>query len=142
LVAGGRLLVFDYGATTVELAGRPQTSWLRTYRRHGRGGPATQHPGQQDITCEVPFDQLPPPGHREAQSTWLRRHGIDELVEEGRRQWVDGAARGDLAALRARSRVREAEALLEEGGLGAFTVTEWSAAGGTAQDPAGDDPPS
>jgi hypothetical protein len=32
---------------------------------------------------------------------------------------------GDLAALRARSRVREAEALLDPDGLGAFRVVEW-----------------
>ncbi|MFT7474077.1 MAG: hypothetical protein ACI81L_000993, partial [Verrucomicrobiales bacterium] len=32
---------------------------------------------------------------------------------------------GDLAALKARSRIREAEALVEMTGLGGFTVAEW-----------------
>jgi hypothetical protein len=59
------------------------------------------------------------------QADWLRSHGIDELVEEGRRGWDAGATTGDLAALKARSRVREAEALLDPEGLGAFLVAEW-----------------
>ena len=32
---------------------------------------------------------------------------------------------GDLAALRARSRIRESEALLDPDGMGAFRVLEW-----------------
>ena len=39
--------------------------------------------------------------------------------------WDERAARGDLAALRARSRVREAEALTDPSGLGGFSVVEW-----------------
>jgi hypothetical protein len=35
-----------------------------------------------------------------------------------------GAAAGDLAALKARSRVREAEALLDPAGLGGFLVAQ------------------
>ena len=59
---------------------------------------------------------------------FLRAHGIDELVEEGRAAWQANAAVGDLAALKARSRIREAEALLDPAGLGAFTVLEWEPA--------------
>ena len=53
------------------------------------------------------------------------RHGIDELVEEGKRIWNESAARPDLTAMRARSRVAEAEALVDPSGLGAFEVLEW-----------------
>ena len=38
---------------------------------------------------------------------------------------VEGAFRGDLSALRARSRIAESEALLDETGLGAFAALSW-----------------
>ena len=56
------------------------------------------------------------------QAEWLRELGIDELVEEGRRRWDEGAARGDLDALAGRSRVNEAAALTDPAGLGAHRV--------------------
>ena len=87
-----------------------------------------EDPGSQDITYDVPFDQLPG-GVRSTQAAWLRRWGIDELVDEGRRIWTERAAVADLAALRARSRVREAEALLDSAGLGGFVVAEWERPG-------------
>jgi hypothetical protein len=59
------------------------------------------------------------------QADWLRAHGIDDLVAEGRRTWAERAHVGDLAALAARSRIGEAEALLDPAGLGAFRVVEW-----------------
>ncbi len=128
LVAGGWLLTFDYGRTSSSaFRSRPWVDWLRTYRQHGRGVSPLEEPGTQDVTCEVPFDQLPAAAVLECQADWLRRHGIDELVAEGRRVWRERAAIGDLAALRARSRVREAEALLDPTGLGAFLVAEWAA---------------
>jgi len=118
-----RVLVVDYGVrTTAELIGR---DWLRTYRGHERGGDPFEAPGRTDITCDVPFDQLPAGATITTQADFLRTHGIDELVEDGRRIWADRAHLGDLAAIRARSRVREAEALLDPDGLGAFLVAEW-----------------
>ena len=102
----GRLLVIDYGSTTPQLAARPITEWLRTYRAHDRGGPPLAAPGSQDITCEVAVDQLAavePPAVEATQAEWLRRHGIDELVDEGRRIWADGAHAPDLAAIRDRA---------------------------------------
>jgi hypothetical protein len=53
-------------------------------------------------------------------------HGIDALVDEGRRIWEASAGIGDLPALRARSRVREAEALCDPAGMGGFRVLEWT----------------
>lgn len=123
---GGRVVLFDYCATTAELAGRPIGEWLRTFRSHERGDPPLDAPGTQDITVEVCLDQLPAPTATSTQAAWLRAHGIDELVEEGRRGWDERAGVGDLAAVRMRSRISEAEALLDPAGLGAFTVAEWA----------------
>ncbi len=125
LEPGGVLVVFDYGADTAGLATRPHNGWLRTYRSHQRGGAPWEDPGTQDITAEVPFDQLPPPNQRSTQAEWLARWGLDELVAEGRQQWQARAGIGDLVALVGRSRVREAEALSQPGGLGDFVVCEW-----------------
>ena len=122
---GGRVVAIDYASTTVELAARPWTEWVRTYRAHKRGGVPLDRLGTQDITCEVAVDQLPVPTSDVSQATWLRTHGIDELVDGGRRVWEQRAAVGDLAAVRARSRIAEADALLDPTGLGAFRVLEW-----------------
>lgn len=129
MVRRGSVLVVDYAAaTTASLAARPSGEWLRTYRSHERGGPPLQDPGTQDVTCEVAVDQLArvaPPSAEHSQADWLVAWGIEELVEEGRRAWTERAGVGDLAALRARSRAVEAEALTDPTGLGAFRVLEW-----------------
>jgi SAM-dependent MidA family methyltransferase len=122
----GRLVVLDYCSTTASMAARPWTEWLRTYRGHERGGHPMHAVGEQDITTEVAIDQLPPPDRDTAQADWLRAHGIDDLVEEGRRTWQERAHVGDLEAIRGRSRIGEAEALCDASGLGAFRVLEWS----------------
>jgi SAM-dependent MidA family methyltransferase len=122
---GGRVVVFDYAATTAALARRPWAEWVRTYRAHAPGQPPLSSLGHQDITCEVAVDQLAPPARDRSQADWLRAHGIDALVEEGRRTWRERASIGDLQAIRARSRVTEAEALLDPAGLGGFRVLEW-----------------
>jgi SAM-dependent MidA family methyltransferase len=122
---GGRVVTFDYASTTAELASRPPGDWLRTYRAQGRGGPPLTGPGTQDITADVCVDQLAhvrTPSSDDSQADWLRTHGIDALVAEGR------AAEGrDLRALELRSRIVEADALLDPSGLGAFRVLEWRA---------------
>ncbi len=58
-LARGRVVVFDYARTTAEMAARPWRDWLRTYRRHERGGHYLAEPGTQDITADVALDQLP-----------------------------------------------------------------------------------
>ncbi len=122
----GTVVVFDYAvATTAELAGRPYREWLRTYRAHERGEHPLRAPGTQDITCEVPVDQLPEPDAIRTQRQWLQLHGIDELVTEGRAYWESHSTAPDLAALRMRSRISEAEALMDPAGLGSFSVLEW-----------------
>jgi SAM-dependent MidA family methyltransferase len=130
LLERGRVVVVDYADTTPSLARRPSSEWVRTYRSHGRGGHPLDDPGSQDVTCEVAADQLAliaRPSSDRTQADFLRSHGIDALVEEGRRVWEERGHLGDLAALKARSRVREADALLDPGGLGGFRVLEWDA---------------
>jgi SAM-dependent MidA family methyltransferase len=126
----GRLVVIDYSVErTAELALRPLGDWLRTYRDHERADDPLAAVGTADITVEVCLDQLAhvagDPTSVTTQAEFLRRHGLDELVDEGRRTWEERAHLGDLEAVRGRSRVREADALLDPDGLGVFTVAEW-----------------
>ena len=75
------------------------------------------------------MDQLAlvrPPASNDSQADWLRAHGIDDLVAAARATWAERAHIGDLAALTARSRVTEADALLDAAGLGAFRVLQWA----------------
>lgn len=125
---GGRVVVFDYVSHSRELARRPWTDWVRTYADHGRAGSPYDQPGSRDITVDVPVDQLATvaePTSDRTQADWLHDHGIVDLVEEGRRMWAQTGAAGGLPAIAGRSRVHEAEALLDPGGLGAFGVLEW-----------------
>jgi SAM-dependent MidA family methyltransferase len=121
----GRIAVVDYAGTTPDMARRPWTEWVRTYRGHGPGGHPLEHLGAQDITCEVAVDQLPAPDATTSQTDFLRAHGLDGLVDDARRAWQERAHIGDLDALKHRSRVGEATALTDPTGLGAFRVLEW-----------------
>jgi SAM-dependent MidA family methyltransferase len=128
IVRRGIVVVIDYMIEVNELHER---QWLRTYRAHERGGNPEHAPGTQDITADVVVEQLVtvspfPVMSSRTQADWLRDLGIDELVEDGRRAWDEGAARGDLAALAGRSRINEAAALTDPAGLGAHRVVEFS----------------
>lgn len=119
-----RIVAFDYGRpSTAELAERG--GWLRTYRQHQRGEDPFLDPGAWDITTDIATDQLPRPDHVGTQAEFLVTHGIEGLVEAGRSYWNTHAAAPDLTAMRMRSRVREAEALLDPAGLGSFLCLEW-----------------
>ena len=102
--------------------------WLRTHRDHDDGSWWLADPGSCDITADVALDQVQADHRAEVctQAEFLRGHGIDELVAEGRAAWAERAGVGDLDALRARSRTSEAEALLDPAGMGAFSVLVWS----------------
>ncbi|MGB3412267.1 MAG: SAM-dependent methyltransferase [Microthrixaceae bacterium] len=124
----GVVVIIDYCRSTTELAQLDPSQWLRTYRDHGRGGSPLDEPGSQDITCDVALDQLArlsPWKFNVSQAEWLTALGVADLVEEGRRIWDESASAPDLAAIRARSRVSEAEALCDEAGLGGFRVLGW-----------------
>ncbi len=136
VLGAGWIVALDYGADTRTLAGRVDPSddpgaglgWLRTHRDHDDGSWWLADPGSCDITADVALDQVQA-GHRahvRTQAEFLRGHGIDELVAEGRAAWAERAGVGDLDALKARSRARESEALLDPAGMGAFSVLVWS----------------
>ena len=121
---GARIVALDYAAAAGELADRG-IGWLRAFRDHQRVDEWLVAPGSCDITVDLPIEALHPHVDRvESQAAFLRRHGIEQLVAEGRALWSERAGVGDLAALRARSRVSEAEALLDPAGMGGFTVFE------------------
>ena len=127
----GVVIAIDYAVTTAEIAGRPEMGWLRTFVGQERGGHPLDAPGGCDITTDVAIDQLATviePFKMTTQREFLQRLGIVELVDEGRQIWSERASAPDVGALRARSRVGEAEALLELGGLGDFVVLEWTVA--------------
>ena len=126
-LSAGRVVAFDYGADTAELADRPDMGWLRIHGA-GSGRSWLERPGHCDITADVAFDQVQA-DHRAvvcSQADFLRAHGIDELVAEGRARWRERAGVGDLEALAARSRTTEAAALLDPAGMGGFAVLEWT----------------
>lgn len=128
VMAAGRVVLIDYASSTAEMATRPDTGWLRTYRGHGRGDDPLAAPGAQDITAEVATDQLArvrPPSRVTDQAAFLAEHGLAEIVADAAARWTERAHVGDLAALAARSRVGEGDALTDPGGLGAFAVMEW-----------------
>jgi SAM-dependent MidA family methyltransferase len=124
----GRVLVFDYcSESTSEIAVTPWREWLRTYKNHERGLHYLLEPGSQDITMQVMIDQLSnmhPDLTVVLQTEWLQKWGIDELVSEGMQYWEVHKSAPDIAAMKMRSRVNEAQALTSLGGLGVFSVLE------------------
>ncbi len=126
LLEHGRLLVFDYGVpATAELAARPVSEWLRTYRTHRRGYDPLADPGSADITCEVAFDQLPPGGSLVTQVDWLAGAGIDDMTAAARSRWQRSRANPTADSLAAQALLDEAAALTDPIGMGAFWAAEW-----------------
>jgi SAM-dependent MidA family methyltransferase len=127
-LSGGRVLVFDYcSESTREIAVTPWREWLRTYKDHQRGVHYLIEPGSQDVTTQVMIDQLMmavPALSVTQQSEWLLNWGIDELVAAGSKYWEEHKSAPDIAAMKMRSRVNEAQALTDRDGLGSFSVLE------------------
>jgi len=119
----GRIVCIDYARTVSEAVD------IRTYAEHGAAGSPLAELGTKDVTVDLDLEQLQlavkAAEEVSSQEEWLVRHGIGELVEEGKGIWQATAAAGTLESLIARSRIRESEALLEPSGLGGFTVAEW-----------------
>ena len=123
----GRLLVIDYMRPLTEGVTKiGWREWLRTYAQHGRGGHYLKDVGLQDITCDVMLDQAfeGVEARFMTQASFLESHGISAAVDEGRTHWEAYASQPDVRAMMMRSRVSEAEALLDLNGLGGFTVAE------------------
>ncbi len=123
LADGGSLLVFDYGATTAELAQRGLDGWLRTYVGHSRGVDPFDDVGAQDITVDVAFDQLPGRPSIDVFGDWLAERGMSDRREVAAAA-VD-AATVDAAGLVARSHLAEFDALLDPSSIGGFSVATW-----------------
>ena len=120
--AGDRLRPTD----TATIAALPWRSWLRTYRDHERGSHPLADPGAQDITVDVALDQLPEPDAVRTQAEFLRLHGIDELVDEGRAAWSAAAAAPDVrSARRCAAAPSRRTPCSTRPGLGGFSVLEW-----------------
>lgn len=128
LLKAGRVVIFDYATTSAEMLDSPMEDWLRTYRNQRPGGSPYELPGTQDITCDVAVDQLQfvsPISSNRSQAEFLDAHGLSTFVSDARSVWHGRAEMGDLAAVRARSRVQEGRTLTSEPGLGAHRVLEW-----------------
>lgn len=122
----GRLLLFDYCSTsTAEISLTPWRQWLRTYRDQGRGTHYLSDPGSQDITSQVMLDQLSRGLVSSTQAEFLKEWGINELVHDGNVYWENMKQAPDVAAMKMRSRLSEAEALCHQTGLGTFSVLQW-----------------
>ena len=136
VLGAGWIVALDYGADTPVLAGRAGSSgapgagmgWLRTHRHHQGGSSWLAEPGSCDISADVALDQVQADHRAEVctQAEFLRAHGLEALAAEGRAVWAERAGMGDLDALRARSRIGEAEALLDPAGMGAFNALVWT----------------
>jgi NADH dehydrogenase [ubiquinone] 1 alpha subcomplex assembly factor 7 len=127
LLDRGRVLLFDYGVrNTADLAERGMSDWLRTYRRHRRGGSPFEDPGLQDVTCEVAFDQLPSGAEIVEQAGWLRSHGLDEMTAAARARWAGAVGSPTAADVAARRHIDEAAELTDPRRFGSFLVAEWS----------------
>ena len=130
----GALVVVDYVESASELVARGQGGWLRTFRAHERGSSALENPGEQDITADVPLEYLRHAArtlgftlvHETTQRDWLEGLGLHDLVAEARAEWDRRAHVGDLDAVKHRSRVTEAAALVDPAGLGAHRVLVFS----------------
>lgn len=123
-----RICLLDYGEpTTAQLASRG--GWLRAFRGHDRVHDVLDESSSFDITTDVALDQLPGSPSVTRQADFLHNLGLDELVAEGRAYWREHAAAPDVKALRMRSRVTEAEALVDRSGLGSWLVAAWTATG-------------
>ncbi len=126
LLEAGRVLIFDYGTrTTAQLAARPQTEWLRTYRSQRRAQSPLDAPGTADITCEVAFDQLPAGAKMSPQADWLGAHGIESMTAGARALWQGSRANPTAETFAARALLDEAEALVDPRSFGAFWAAEW-----------------
>ncbi len=125
-IGNGRLLLFDYCSTsTAEIALTPWREWLRTYRDQGRGAHYLTEPGTQDITAQVMIDQLPTGFSSSTQTEFLVQCGLDDLVREGSDYWESMKTAPDVAAMKMRSRATEAKSLVDQSGLGMFSVVSW-----------------
>ena len=132
LVRRGSVVVVDYARPSTAEMARAAVAVVAADvpgSRARRPSPAST-PASRTSPSTSPSTSSPEPDRRAAR----RRSSCSATAStssstEGRRAWAAAAARPDLAALAMRSRVAEAEALLDPAGLGGFTVLEWRVSG-------------
>ena len=122
----------DYAATGAELVDRGvERVGCAPTGTTSAGGATARAPGEQDITIDVPREYLVHAAAAPASSLELDAHpgrvaararASSDLVADAREQWDARAHVGDLEAVRHRSRVSEAAALVDPAGLGAHRV--------------------
>jgi hypothetical protein len=61
-----------------------------------------------------------------SQAQFLQQWGIEELVLEGKEYWEKLSGAPDVAAIKMRSRMLEANNLIDLKGLGNFSAIQWS----------------
>jgi SAM-dependent MidA family methyltransferase len=113
-VAGGYLLIVDYGDVEPDLWLRNPRGTMVTYGPDGFGGDALADPGRRDVTAEVNFSAV----ERAA-----RRHGFEPQLYCSQRDWLASLGHGALAeglereADRATAEGRHTEAMALEADL-------------------------
>ncbi len=125
----GAIILVDYVVPLAEIVAR-SPEWLRTFAAHQRGGDPLSTPGRRDITADVVLEHVERAARRNglviesavSQRDWLVELGIEQRVAVAAATWSERAALGDLQALQARSVCHEAEALMDDAGLGGFRV--------------------
>jgi SAM-dependent MidA family methyltransferase len=128
LISQGRVVTIDFMRSTQWMLNHDFSEWCRTYRSQRPGTSPLDVPGTQDITCEVAMDQISrvkSPNFNRSQADFLDEFGLADLVSDARQTWHGRAAIGDLASMKARSKVQEGRALTDENGLGRYRVLEW-----------------
>jgi SAM-dependent MidA family methyltransferase len=123
--------VVDYGGSTVELSRRDRASVVRSYRSQRSGLDYLAHPGKMDVTLDVYADVLCAAAlavgaqvEQSSQRGFLTDHGALAALTELSDQANVFAASGDvMAQLAARSASVDIGALMDDEGLGGFTVS-------------------
>lgn len=126
ILQNGRIVIIDYAVEDFRY--NQKKNWLRAYKQHEQQNDPLKNIGSSDITSDVDLYQLSEilvPTSIQNQDEWLRGLGLNDHLEKSRRQWKENAHNPDLAALEARSAIRESEALTDPSGLGSFKVVEW-----------------
>ena len=122
--------VIDYSGSTSELVERDREAVVRSYRSQRSGLDYLLHPGETDITLDVNADVLGSAAHDSgiemtttAQRTFLTEHGAAGTLSDLATLQTEHASSGAvMAQLASRSESIDIAALLQDNGLGGFSV--------------------
>jgi SAM-dependent MidA family methyltransferase len=122
--------VIDYSGSTAELSERDREAIVRSYRSQRSGLDYLSHPGEMDITLDVNADVLAAAAREVGvemrtvdQGTFLSGYGVEDVLSDLSDAQIDHASAGDvMAQLASRSESVGISALLDNNGLGGFSV--------------------